>query len=113
MQGIFSVFDLKSGLYGRPFVAAATGVAIRQFTDEVNRSEAENLLYHHPADFDLYHVGNFDETTGLVNPVSATDDAKPICILRAIDVKRVVDLPDISNFPEGSSDARRMAAVRR
>jgi len=45
----------------------STGVAIRSFSDEINRSDADNQLYNHPDDFDLYTFGDFDDTTGLFN----------------------------------------------
>jgi hypothetical protein len=43
----------------------STGVAIRSFSDELNRSDADNQLYNHPDDFDLYEFGVFDDNTGL------------------------------------------------
>jgi hypothetical protein len=46
------------------FVPSA-GVAIRSFSDEINRNNADNQLYNHPDDFDLYELGEFDDNTGL------------------------------------------------
>jgi hypothetical protein len=38
---------------------------IRSFSDEINRSDAENQLYNHPDDFDLYEFGEFDDNSGI------------------------------------------------
>jgi len=42
----------------------SVGVAIRSFSDEINRADAENQLHNHPDDFDLYEFGEFDDNTG-------------------------------------------------
>lgn len=76
---VLSVYDAVAGIYGRPFFSTAKGVAVRDFTDEVNRPAEDNMLYKHPSDFSLYHLGFFDDKSGsfdLVTPtkiVSAAD----------------------------------------
>ncbi len=60
-----SVKDRAADAYGRPMFVSSVGVAIRSFSDEVNRKDAENQLYNHPDDFDLYEFGEFDDNTGL------------------------------------------------
>ena len=62
-----SVKDRAADAYGRPMFVPSTGVAIRSFSDEVNRAEAENQLYNHPDDFDLYEFGEFDDNNGKFN----------------------------------------------
>ena len=59
-----SVKDRAADAYGRPMFVPSTGVAIRSFSDEVNRADAENQLYNHPDDFDLYEFGVFDDNSG-------------------------------------------------
>ena len=59
-----SVKDRAADAYARPMFVPSTGVAIRSFSDEINRAEAENQLYNHPDDFDLYEFGEFDDNTG-------------------------------------------------
>ena len=49
----------------QPKFVPSIGVAIRSFSDEVNRQDAENQLFNHPDDFDLYEMGEFDDNTGL------------------------------------------------
>ena len=62
---ICSVKDRAADAFGRPMFVPSTGVAIRSFSDELNRSDADNQLYNHPDDFDLYEFGVFDDSTGL------------------------------------------------
>ena len=62
---ICSVKDRAADAYGRPMFVPSTGVAIRSFSDELNRNDADNQLYNHPDDFDLYEFGVFDDNTGL------------------------------------------------
>lgn len=59
-----SIYDKAAAAYMRPWFAQAQGVAIRQFTDEVNRSAQDNPLWMHPADYDLYLLGTWDDATG-------------------------------------------------
>ncbi len=60
-----SVKDRAADAYGRPMFVPSVGVAIRSFSDEVNRKDSENQLFNHPDDFDLYELGEFDDNTGL------------------------------------------------
>lgn len=60
-----SVKDRAADAYGRPMFVPSVGVAIRSFSDEVNRKDVENQLFNHPDDFDLYELGEFDDNTGL------------------------------------------------
>lgn len=60
-----SVKDRAADAYGRPMFVPSVGVAIRSFSDEVNRKDADNQLFNHPDDFDLYEFGEFDDNTGL------------------------------------------------
>ena len=59
-----SVYDRAADAYARPMFVPSTGVAIRSFSDEVNRSDPENQLFNHADDFDLFEFGEFDDNTG-------------------------------------------------
>ena len=63
---ILSVRDRTADSFGQPFFSQSVGQAVRNFSDEVNRAAADNLLYMHPEDFDLYHVGIFNTDTAEV-----------------------------------------------
>jgi hypothetical protein len=62
---ICTVKDRAADAYGRPMFVPSTGVAIRSFSDEINRNNADNQLFNHPDDFDLYELGEFDDNSGL------------------------------------------------
>jgi hypothetical protein len=64
-QIICTVKDRAADAYGRPMFVPSAGVAIRSFSDEINRNNADNQLYNHPDDFDLYELGEFDDNSGL------------------------------------------------
>jgi hypothetical protein len=61
-----SIKDTAADAFGRPAFVASEGVAVRQFQDEVNRSNDDNQLYKHPDDFHLYYLGLFDDSTGKI-----------------------------------------------
>jgi len=68
---VFSIRDRAADLYGRPFYSNTVGSAIRSFSDEINRVSQDNQLNQHPDDFDLYYLGEFDDSNGsfeTVNP---------------------------------------------
>jgi hypothetical protein len=60
-----SVKDRAADAYGRPMFVPSLGVAIRSFSDEVNRQADDNQLFNHPDDFDLYEFGEFDDNSGI------------------------------------------------
>jgi hypothetical protein len=62
---ISSVKDRAADAYGRPMFVPSTGVAIRSFSDEINRAADDNQFYNHPDDFDLYEFGVFDDNSGV------------------------------------------------
>lgn len=66
---VIAVRDRAANTYMRPFVVNHLGQAIRSFADEINRNAPDNLtMYQHPEDFDLYHIGTYDEDTGKIAP---------------------------------------------
>jgi len=79
---IVSVRDTAAEAFGRPMYLQSLGVAIRSFTDEVNREDKDNQLFNHPDDFDLYELGVFDDSTG---KYELRDN--PSVIVRGKDVK--------------------------
>nr|QJB18862.1 MAG: nonstructural protein [Microvirus sp.] len=60
-----TVKDRAADAYGRPMFVPSTGIAIRSFSDEINRVAEDNQMYNHSDDFDLYELGEFDDNTGL------------------------------------------------
>jgi hypothetical protein len=82
IQVVVSVYDRASETFGRPVFVPAKAAAIRSFTDEVNRDDSANDLKRHPDDFDLYVLGNFDDSKG----VFSSGDGYPLVLVRGKDV---------------------------
>lgn len=59
-----SVFDAAADAYARPMFVPSRGLAVRSFTDEVNRASPDNIMHQHPEDFSLFCLGTFDDCTG-------------------------------------------------
>jgi hypothetical protein len=79
--------DQQAGIFGQPIFAPALGVVIRSFTDEVNNKYETNMLYHHPEDFILFHIGNYDDNTGQIEQI------EPIKLISGLEAK----LPPTAN----------------
>ena len=80
-QVVVSVKDLAAQAFGRPVFVPTAGVAIRSFRDEVNREASDNDIFRHPADYELYQIGTFDDSTGLVEALQP-----PKLLSRALDL---------------------------
>lgn len=61
---IVTVRDRQLDVFGTPNFSVALGGSIRAFGDEINRVDVNNPLNKHPEDFDLYHLGEYDDETG-------------------------------------------------
>ena len=79
---ICSVKDRAADAFGRPLFVASKGIALRSFTDEVNRAAEDNQMYNHPDDFDLYELGTFDDSTGIIRMLP-----QPVVLAMAKSVK--------------------------
>lgn len=62
LMSIYSVYDLASGHYMRPFFCQADGEAIRVFGDLAN--DKEHPMGMHPEDYSLCRVGAWNDQTG-------------------------------------------------
>ncbi|AXL15447.1 nonstructural protein [Microviridae sp.] len=58
----YTIFDVASGIYMRPFFSQADGQAIRGFKDIA--TDADHEVGKHPEDYTLFRVGSFNDTTG-------------------------------------------------
>lgn len=78
---IVSVRDSAAGLFTPVQSVTALPQAVRGFADQVNGSA--DLVAAHPEDFELYHVADMDDQTGLVVALDP-----PVLVVRAKDLKR-------------------------
>ena len=63
----FSVFDDKAYYFSAPYFLPTTATAIRAFTDAVN--DPTHHFHAHPSDYALYHIGNYDDKDGTMEPL--------------------------------------------
>lgn len=78
---IFSVRDNAVDSYAQPFFGPSVGHAVRSFNDAVNREDNNSQLYLHPEDFELFHIGYFEDS-------DATFEVHtPVQVARGKDVK--------------------------
>lgn len=80
---VYSVFDVKAGVYATPFFQLNDGVAVRSFTDMVNNSKSTPFL--HAGDYSLLCIGLFDDDSGVIS------SHKPINVVNGATVKQIED----------------------
>lgn len=60
-----AIRDSAIDAFGTPVFVVAPGAAVRAFSDEINRKDS--AYGAHPGDFELYLLGEFDDSTGSFN----------------------------------------------
>lgn len=63
---IYSIYDSKVGAFVTPVFLRSRGEAIRSIVEAVNNPAPNNNIEKYPADYTLFHLGEFDDETGLV-----------------------------------------------
>lgn len=58
-----SVRDVAGSCFGQPFSTVTVETGIRMFRDSVNDPDPRNVMRNHSLDFELYHLGEFDDST--------------------------------------------------
>lgn len=64
---VVAIRDRQADTFSRPFFQATPGLAVREFIDAVNKQENGNTLNTHPEDFELFHIADYDDSTGKFN----------------------------------------------
>ena len=93
---IFSVYDSKAEVFGKPFFSGTKGLALRSFTEISNDSASEIGKY--PADFTLFELGEYDDSNGSfgnIRNVSLKDIMKKLNEQRIIRPGYCVMLPSL------------------
>lgn len=67
IKKIFSIRDGKVEAYGQPFFQHTHGEAERNFKSLT--SDPKSNISQFPEDYDLFYLGDFDDSTGLVTPL--------------------------------------------
>lgn len=63
---IYTIFDVASGTYKRPFCAQADGEVLRVFKDMALNKDHE--IGAHPEDYTLWRIGTFDDNKAQLVP---------------------------------------------
>lgn len=66
---IYSVMDSKAGAFAPPFFLANDTVALRSMA--AARNDPNSLMSQFRSDFQLFHIGSFDDELGVVTPSPA------------------------------------------
>lgn len=81
-MNIYTIHDSKAKAFMTPWFQANDQTAIRICKDTVNKPG--HPFSTNAEDFSLFHIGEYDETTGKINPVN------PIHVINLVTL-RVVD----------------------
>lgn len=65
---VFSVRDMKSEAFLQPYFSPTQGAALRAFGDACGKSDSP--FYAHPNDYVLYELGSYDDSIGLLTPLT-------------------------------------------
>lgn len=79
-HNVFAVFDSKVEAFGMPLFMHNKAEAIRAFIDQVN--DQKSLMSKHPEDFTLFHIGEYESSSGLMVPLTT-----PLSLGLAIEFK--------------------------
>lgn len=63
---VCAVRDRALDAFMSPIFVPALGLAVRSFSDEVNRKDSP--MNAHPDDYDLYQIGTYDDSVGRLIP---------------------------------------------
>lgn len=64
----FSILDIKTEAYSRPFFTHTTSEALRTFTDAVN--DPASPFSKHPLDYILFEVGTWNDHLGISESIT-------------------------------------------
>jgi len=80
---LISIRDQKGEAFAPPKAHKTIGEAERFLEHLVNKNADGNFLHMYPEDFDLYHLGSFDDQTG---KMKLFDSPRHLC--KAISFKK-------------------------
>lgn len=71
IRQVFSVRNAKGEFFNPPFISHTKGSAERTFQKLVNDPQSD--INQFPEDYDLYYVGDFDDTKGVMLPLDTPE----------------------------------------
>jgi len=73
-----TIYDLKSKVYSQPVHVSHVAAGVRAFGDAVN--EKSSQYNKHPEDYIMFHIGTFDDQTGVLTPIPPVELAKALAL---------------------------------
>lgn len=68
---IIAIRDVIANVYTQPVTTPSLGAAIREFGDRCKDKTAGNIVGQHPKDFELWVIGEFDDSDGKIEEYKA------------------------------------------
>lgn len=68
LNPVSAIYDKKTGVFSPPFTVRHVGDAIRDW--DIIRKDNNTKYGKNPEDFDLFHIGNYDDTLGQLTTLS-------------------------------------------
>lgn len=68
---IYSIYDVKSGMYGPAMTFVNDSTAIRSFQELLTSGDKNSLLAMYPADYILFCLGVYDQQSGIIQSLPA------------------------------------------
>ena len=87
IQQIYSIYDVKAEVFHLPFYNKTHGEAERNFL-QLTKDE-KSMIAKYPEDFSLYHMGTYDDSTGLIQSLK-----EPMLIVSATTIASKRNIPD-------------------
>lgn len=78
---VYSIYDQKTKVFNTPFYSSTHGEAERNLRSTVNAPQG--LVSQYPEDYDLYHLGSYDDSTGTFQGLQT-----PQHIIKAVQLKQ-------------------------
>lgn len=76
---VISLRDIVANVYNIPSFTPHIGHAIRSFGDECQKKDSQSVVGHHPEDFELWLIGEYDDNTGQLIPF-APEERKQLAV---------------------------------
>lgn len=86
MTQILAVFDMAANLFLKPFFSPTIEAGIRDFGAACSRDEHQFQQF--PEDYALYHIGEWDESNGVIHPAEARKVSMAVNFVQAPSIMR-------------------------
>jgi len=80
LKQMYSIRDSKAQIFHIPYFNNTHGEAERNFSELVK--DEKSMISKYPDDYDLYHVGTYDDQTGLVESLDTPQHMLKAAILK-------------------------------